>query len=563
MSGPDRRGERLLRRIEESGRISAESAEAARRHAEANGVSVQHALLELGCVRREDLVGILEEVYQVPSLDLSGYEFDPRALLAVPEDLAKRYGVMPLFRIGSNLSVALPDPLAYTVLEDLRIKTGLTVKPVLADPASIADAIERGYRGGQESAATEVVDESWGAGVETVTTPEETESPALAAALAEDDSAVALVQAILGQAVKGRASDIHLEPKPDALRVRFRVDGSMREIGRYSPDLRASVVSRIKILSQLDIAEKRRPQDGRFKVRIGDAQRDLRVSTIPTSFGEKVVLRLLGSGGRPLPLGELGFADETLAAFRKACQAPYGIVLVTGPTGSGKTTTLYSALGEIATPDLNVATLEDPVEFTFEDVAQTQVNAKVGLTFERGLESLLRQDPDVILVGEIRDAETARIAVRAAMTGHLILSTLHTNDSTEAVQRLSEMGVEPYLLSTSLLAVLAQRLLRRVCAKCAAPVPPEGQGLPGVVLMAGRGCAHCERSGYHGRVGIYELLVVDDRVRPLVTSGADAASIRAVARERGMRTLRQDAMTKVRVGTTTLAEALSMTRPDE
>ncbi len=534
--------------------------------ARAAGERIGEALIRLGFASCADVARALAEQTGLPVVELRELAPEEAALSAVPTRFVFKNRVMPLARENGLLRVATADPFCLAELDELRLLTGLDVEPQLAAFDELEETIRRHYGVGAEAldrAAQEGIAQSAG---------DEEEGD-----LEGDDDAalIQFVNRLLLDALDARASDIHVEPTQHDLKVRYRVDGVLhpavlpRELKRFQ----AAIVSRIKIMANLDIAEKRLPQDGRIRLKLSGRELDVRVSVMPTLYGEGLALRILDSGGRSsgLSLEQVGLAAHHAAVFRKMLAAPHGIVLVTGPTGSGKSTTLYAGLGELDREALKVITIEDPVEYRMVGVSQIQVRDKIGLTFARGLRHILRHDPDVVMVGEIRDQETAEIAVQAALTGHLVLSTLHTNDAAGAVARLVDMGVEPYLVAATIEGLLAQRLLRRVCASCARPTPVSEADRPQLVelglgdleaLTRGAGCEACDGQGYRGRTGIFELVPVDDGLRELATQAASAVRLRAYARERGHASLRDDAVRLVREGVTTPAEVARVTRAE-
>jgi len=518
------------------------------------GRTLGEALGELGATDAASFARALAETAGLPfAAALPGPP--ARELIAVlPMPFARRHLVLPLARDAAGLAVALADPAALAALDDLRVLYGAPVRPLVAPAAALRDAITRAYDAAARSAA-DTMDAIEGERLDLVA-GELDEPPDLLEA-GDDTPVIRLLNALLAQAVKDGASDIHVEPYERGLAVRFRVDGLLHDVLEPPARLAATLASRVKIMAGLDIAERRLPQDGRVAVRVAGRDVDVRVSIVPTAFGERVVLRLLERASALRDLPDLGLAPATAARLERVLGQSHGIVLVTGPTGSGKTTTLYAALRRLAGGERNIMTIEDPIEYQLRGIGQVQASSRIGLTFAAGLRAVLRQDPDVILVGEIRDRETVEIAMQAALTGHLVFSTLHTNDAPGAMTRLVDMGVEPFLISSSVLAVLAQRLLRRVCDGCAVPGPPGDEP-----RHAGPGCAACRGTGYRGRTAIHELLVVDGPVRALVMARADAAAIRRHATAAGMTTLRDDGLGKARAGITTVAEVLRATQDE-
>jgi len=512
---------------------------------------IGETLIDLGYLTETDVFSALGDQLGVPYVSLSFYSVDSSVINLISEQFAR-----PLFRIANSLTLGMVDPLNLAVIDQVVRATGLEVEPSICSQHDIDQAIDHYY--GTTSALDEVVQ------VLGAEEKEEAVDTYSLAAQASDAPIVKLVNLMLAQAVKEKASDIHIEPA-ESLRFRFRVDGIMREIYTQPKKLQGAIISRLKIMASLDIAERRVPQDGRIQMMVEGKPIDLRVSTLPTVYGENVVLRILDKSNLQVKLSNLGFGPKE-DIIRGMLERPNGLILVTGPTGSGKTTTLYSALNDPSKMDVNTITLEDPIEYRLPLIRQSQVNVKAGMTFAAGLRSILRQDPDIVMVGEIRDAETAKIAVEAAMTGHLVLSTLHTNDAPGALPRLVDMGVEPFLVATATAGVLAQRLVRRICTNCKAGFePPESTlkavGLDGqaVALYKGEGCRACSGSGYKGRLGIYEVLAIDETIRDLVIGNASADKIRHAAREAGMLTLREDGIRKALEGLTTLDEVFRVT----
>jgi type IV pilus assembly protein PilB len=529
------------------------------------------ALVKLGFLTDEDVTNFLSRQYGVPAINLSYFEIDPAVVKLIPFETAKRYQILPLSRVGASLTIAMVDPTNVFAMDDIKFMTGFNIEPVVASESSILSGIEKAYGATKEEDLEAVMQSMSEMGDEDVELNEQSEQELGLSELekaADEAPVVKLVNVVLGDAVKRGASDIHIEPYEKEFRVRFRIDGVLQSIMSPPLKLKDAITSRLKIMSKLDISEKRLPQDGRImlKMNIGGRKKqlDFRVSTLPTLWGEKIVLRLLDKENLRLDMTKLGFEAESLVKFEKAILKPYGMVLVTGPTGSGKTNTLYSAISRLNQPDTNIMTAEDPVEFQLGGVNQVQMKEQIGLNFAAALRSFLRQDPNIILVGEIRDFETAEIAIKAALTGHLVLSTLHTNGAPETITRLMNMGIEPFLVATSVHLICAQRLVRRICKDCIEPmdVPPQTLVEAGftpeesktVKIQKGKGCGVCNNTGYKGRCGLYEVMEVDDEIRELVLVGASAVELKKKAIERGMITLRRSGLIKVAAGMTTLEE---------
>jgi type IV pilus assembly protein PilB len=519
---------------------------------------------------------------QLAAFDPANYAIDPKIVKLVSIDIARKYKVLALGRIGASLQVAMVDPNNYRARDDLKFITGFDIEPLKGDEAAILEAIEYAYNipepgtsndGGELTQALGAFADDFDAEDDDEGNGEEESSLADLEAAAEGQPIVRLVNVILSEAVKAGASDVHLEPYEKEYRVRLRVDGILQELMKPPLKLRDAMISRIKILARLDISEKRLPQDGRIMIRMRingrRRQLDWRVSSLPTLWGEKIVMRLLDKDNLRLDMTQLGFEPESLEKFQAAITKPFGMVLVTGPTGSGKTNTLYSAISLLNKPDTNIMTAEDPVEFQLQGVNQVQMKEQIGLNFAAALRSFLRQDPNIILVGEIRDFETAEIAIKAALTGHLVLSTLHTNGAPETVSRLMNMGIEPFLVATSVHLIVAQRLIRRICTNCIQPVevPPQVLLKAGftqaeartVKVMKGRGCEKCNSTGYKGRTALYEVMEVDDNVRELILVGASSLELKKKAVENGMITLRRSGLRKIMLGQTTMEEVLRET----
>jgi type IV pilus assembly protein PilB len=526
-------------------------------------------LVHLGFVTDEEVTNFLSRQYGVPAINLQYFEIDSSVVKLIPEETAKRYQILPLSRVGASLTIAMVDPTNVFAMDDIKFMTGFNIEPVVASESAIMEAIEKAYG---NSGQNENVDEllaSMGeeADVELQADQEDIDLEELEKS-ADEAPIVKLVNIIMSDAVKRGASDIHIEPYEKEYRVRFRIDGVLQHIMSPPMKLKDAITSRIKIMAKMDISEKRLPQDGRImlKMQIGGKKKqlDFRVNCLPTLWGEKVVMRLLDKENLRLDMTKLGFEPESLEKFQRAVLKPYGMVLVTGPTGSGKTNTLYSSVSLLNKPDTNIITAEDPVEFQLHGVNQVQMKESIGLNFATALRAFLRQDPNVILVGEIRDFETAEIAIKAALTGHLVLSTLHTNGAPETISRLMNMGIEPFLVATAVHLICAQRLIRRICLECReeVPLPPQAKVEAGftpeeaktVKIFKGRGCNNCNGTGYKGRAGLYEVMEVDDEIRELILIGASAVELKKKAIERGMITLRRSGLTKVKEGVTTLEE---------
>jgi type IV pilus assembly protein PilB len=516
-------------------------------------------LVDMGLVKEGDLVAALAKQVGLSFVDLSDHPVDAHAASLLPEAVARRYRALPVGYEDNRLVVAMADPANLYALDDIRTITGMEIKPVVATAGDI-DAAIRKYSRFDES-VEQVVSEASQALEEDDTTLERM------AAAVDEGPIVKMVNMLITQALTDRASDIHIEPTERDLRVRYRVDGVLHEVMHSPKNLQAGLISRLKVMAEINIAERRIPQDGRISLTVQSKSLDLRVATLPTVYGEKVVIRILDKSSVLLKLGELGFIEDSYKRYEDAFTRPYGAVLVTGPTGSGKSTTLYATLNSINKPDKNIITVEDPVEYRLPGINQVQINSKAGLTFASALRSILRSDPDIILIGEIRDHETALIAVESALTGHLVLSTLHTNDAPSALPRLIEMGVEPYLVASSVDCVVAQRLARKLCPKCKEPYRPERIELevagfaPDEVedideLYRPVGCANCARTGFRGRLGLYEVMPTSEEIERLTVERVSSDVIRRVAREAGMATLREDGLQKVKRGITSIEEVL-------
>ena len=527
---------------------------------QAEGLRLDRAIIQLGYVSEKQLLEIMSEQLNLPLVSLAEKTIDPAALQALPPKIVYRKRLVPVSRQNGTLNVATSDAFDLNAFDDLRLITGLNVQPVLALRDDIEKVIKTQYGLGGDT-----LEEMVGDDVEITTSGDSSED---LLEMAQEASVIKLVNEIILEAVNERASDIHVEPYEHQLSIRYRIDGVLQDAS-VPPQIhrfQAAIISRIKILANLNIAERRLPQDGRIKFQVGGRQIDVRVSVIPMLFGEGVVMRLLDKSNVLFTLQELGMDEETYGRFKGLIDRPHGIFLVTGPTGSGKTTTLYAALNAIVGPELKVLTVEDPVEYHLQGVNQIPVDTHVGMTFEKGLRAILRHDPDVVMIGEIRDLETARAAIQASLTGHLVLSTLHTNDSASAPMRLIDMGVEPYLVASTLIGTMAQRLVRKICPKCSTSYQPKPAELPadfglkaGEKLARGEGCESCRKTGYRRRSGLYELLMMNDSIAKLINHGASAPDIVAAGRESGLRLLREDGWMKVRQGVTTVEEVLKCT----
>lgn len=528
-------------------------------------------LVKLGFLSDEDVTNFLSRQYGVPAINLNYFEIDAAVVKLVPYETAKRYQILPLSRVGASLTIAMVDPTNVFAMDDIKFMTGYNIEPVVASETSILEAIEKAYAGSATEddlqAVMATINEIADSDIELQGDEQQLDVSDLEKA-AEEAPIVKLVNMILTDAVKRGASDIHIEPYEKDYRVRFRIDGVLQTIMNPPLKLKDAITSRVKIMSKLDISEKRLPQDGRIMLRVSlggrKKQLDYRVSTLPTLFGEKIVLRLLDKDTLRLDMTKLGFEPESLTKFEKAILKPYGMVLVTGPTGSGKTNTLYSSISRLNTPDTNIMTAEDPVEFQLAGINQVQMKESIGLNFAAALRSFLRQDPNIILVGEIRDFETAEIAVKAALTGHLVLSTLHTNGAPETISRLMNMGIEPFLVATAVHLICAQRLVRRVCSNCGEEIDVPIQALLDAGFTPeeaksfqpkkGKGCSTCNNTGYKGRCGLYEVMEIDDDIRELILVGASAVELKKKAIEHGMLTLRRSGLIKIMQGVTTMEE---------
>jgi len=563
-SAEKRLGEFLL----QAAMISLEDLEAAQQESEQTGARLSYILVAKGYLSEADVTSVISSEYHLPLVDLTSVEVEERAVAMVPADFASKHALLPIKRSGRTLTVALADPSDPTLVDVLKFITRLDIELMVAGEVSLRSLIEKHYDV-TTAKLGELLDELEELEIELVEEEQDQVSTEQLRAQVDDAPVVRLINGVLTDAVKRGASDIHIEPYEKQLRIRYRVDGSLQEIMLPPLRMQAALISRVKILADLNIAERRIPQDGRIKMRLGRRVIDFRVSTLPTLFGEKIVLRILDQGNLVLNLEEFGMEPKAEEDMLAAISNPYGMVLVTGPTGSGKTTTLYSALTRINTDEVNIMTAEDPVEYNLSGINQVQIRTDIGLTFAAALRAFLRQDPNIVMVGEIRDLETGGIAVKASLTGHLVLSTLHTNDAASTITRMVDMGIEPFNVSAAVNLITAQRLVRRICKRCkaetsypdevlqAARIPPEI--LATLTFFKGEGCDACGGSGYAGRQGLYEVMKMSRTLRRMVLQGASADDLKTQAIEDGMLTLRDDGLLKVKRGITTLDEVLKET----
>ncbi len=591
--------------LRDQGLITDEQLRKSLEQQKAAGGRIGYHLVQMGFVTEEQVTSSLSRQFGVPSVNLANYGIDRDVIKLIPMEVAKKYLIMPISRVGMTLTVAMADPSNVFAIDDIKFMTGYNIEAVVAAEAGVIDAIKKNYGGSTaletlerketldgkdyslsddemtsdfsdmdaEGSVVDVddFDKLVTGAVDTIeVVEEELDEKGI---MDVDAPIVKLVNGILVKAIKLGVSDIHIEPYEKSFRVRYRIDGVLRKSMGLPLKIRNAIISRIKIMAKLDIAERRLPQDGRIKLKLGKKRdMDFRVSVLPTLFGEKVVMRLLDKGNLQLDMTKLGFEERALKDFQDALHKPFGMVLVTGPTGSGKTTTLYSALHQLNQISENIMTAEDPVEFNLAGINQVQMHEEIGLNFAAALRSFLRQDPDIIMVGEIRDYETAEIGVKAALTGHLVLSTLHTNDAPGTINRLLNMGIEPFLVSSSVIVIVAQRLLRRICSGCKAPVDVNPQALIEIgfkpeeaetmTVYHGTGCVMCSNTGYKGRVALYEVLPISERIRDLILQGASTGEIKTAAVEGGMYTLRRSGLEKVRLGQTTIEEVIRVTFAD-
>jgi len=551
--------DKIANQLVESSLISQQQLELALTEQTKSGGSLGYNLVKTGAISEKAFAEFLSQTYNVPAVDLDELQSDEHSIELIPPEVATKFQVVPIKREGRVLTVAMANPDNIFAIDDIKFITGLEVRPVVATETAIKRAIDRFYESADSLAEVmkdmqedfEIVEEA-------------DEDSGVAEAQSEDAPVVKLVNSLIADAVNKGASDIHVEPFEKKLRVRYRIDGVLHEMMSPPYKMKGAVTSRLKIMAELDIAEKRVPQDGRIKIRIGPKKIDLRVSSLPTIFGEKIVMRILDKTNLQIDLTKLGFQAESLQKLVRGIEMPYGMVLVTGPTGSGKTTTLYSALNKINLPEYNIMTAEDPVEYNIDGINQVMVHEEIGLTFAAALKAFLRQDPNIVMVGEIRDLETASIAVKAALTGHLVLSTLHTNDAPSTINRMIDMGIEPFLVASSVNVIMAQRLVRRLCPKCKQKekIHPEALRELGIVsdetfdMYKAAGCPACSNTGYSGRTGLYEVMPVSDALREMILNRASAAEIKEQAVREGMATLRGDGIWKLKNGITSLEEVL-------
>jgi type IV pilus assembly protein PilB len=555
--------------------ITSDQLEVALKRQKESGTSLVRTLIDMGAVTEWEMAATLGKQLNVPFITLSHYEIDKEVLESIPEEIVRKYQIVPVDKTGDVLTIALADPSNIYLLDELRLLTRCQIVPVISFESDIQEAIDRYYTGRRakfEEAIKDITDEE----VKVVEDEEllrglEEDDRTDLSIEADDAPVVQLVNLMISEAIKMRASDIHVEPFEKMLRLRYRVDGVLQEMTPPPKKFQNAIISRIKILSEMDIAEKRLPQDGRFRVKFMDKVIDFRVNCCPVAHGEKVVIRILDQSNLQFQLLDLGFDPTDLKKFEHEIRKPWGMILITGPTGSGKSTTLYSALSTINDPAKNITTIEDPIEYQIKGINQVAANPDIGLTFAEGLRSFLRQDPDIIMVGEIRDLETAEIAVKAALTGHLVLSTLHTNDAPSTINRLTNMGVEPFLVTASVNMIVAQRLVRRTCKECKEPFVPPAELLeqtqilskPGDEFFSGVGCHHCNGTGYRGRVALYEVLPVSDKLRDATIANVGVDEIKRIGVREGMTTLRMAGNRKILEGRTTIEEVLSNTVADD
>ncbi|MCX5707043.1 MAG: GspE/PulE family protein, partial [Candidatus Omnitrophica bacterium] len=561
--------EKIIEILIKDGHLNKEQLERALNLQKEKGIPLRRVLVEERIIEDDTLLSLLSKQLYIPTLHLAKYKFDPLIINLIPERMARLYNSIPISRFGNTITVAMSDPLNIFALDDLRTLTGCNIDTVLSPDEEVFRAIEVQYHLDSQDMQS-VLDEASSQQYDSDKSEVELvrqEEIELSSALEESGKApiVKLVELMLNQALKKRASDIHIEPEIDCLRIRYRIDGSLHDIFKIPKSKQNAILARIKIISNLDITENRIPQDGRFKVKFEGKEVDFRVSDLPTTFGQKFVLRALDKANLSIGLEKLGFSEQPERIFKEAIVKPFGMILVTGPTGSGKSTTLYSVLNQLNIPEKNIITIEDPVEYQVEGITQVQVKPDIGLDFASGLRSLLRQSPDVIMIGEIRDPETADIAIKAALTGQLVLSTLHTNDAISSITRLIDMGVEPFLVASSVIMFCAQRLARKICLKCRKPIEVPQDFLDKIGFKGKAnfytaiGCKYCNNTGFYGRIAILEAVMVDDNIRDMIIEKRPLEEIKKYAQNQGMQTLRDDAYLKTKQELTTLDEAIRIT----
>ncbi len=570
MTNPTKQRKRLGDTLVEAGLITADQLKEALARQKAVGLRLGRVLVELGMANEESIARTLARQMNIPFLNLNETTIQAETLAIIPENIARSHQLLPIQLEGNRLRISMADPLDVFIIDEINYQTGFEIE-VAISPESQIEAATRQYYGSSDTLKQ---------AVDTLAAEKRDDRVQLDEAffttfeLGSDDAAVPminLVNTIIQQAISDKASDIHIEPDEDLIRIRYRVDGILTEIMKAPKNIQSELLSRLKIMAQMDISEKRLPQDGRIKVKVKDTGIDLRVSSLPTVFGEKIVIRILDKSRLQLTLEQVGFDDELLTLFKTLAKSPNGIILMTGPTGSGKTSTLYAALNFVRNGQINITTVEDPVEYQIQSINQVQVRPDIGLTFARALRSILRQDPNVVLIGEIRDFETAQIAIEAALAGHLVFSTLHTNDAASAVTRLVEMGVEPYLVASAIIGVGAQRLVRKICGACRTPYEPDEQTRHELLalgqhidrLYRGSGCITCRKTGYISRTAIHEIMTINDEIHSLIINNASARVIRTAAVRSGMRTMREDGLRKMIRGVTTYDEVIRLTRRDD
>jgi type IV pilus assembly protein PilB len=562
--------DRLIDALIKTEKITKKQLEEVLKRQKNKGGKLGKILVDLGYIEEKELVVYLGQQLNIPPINLSKYNIDPQVANLITERVAKRYQLLPLSKIGKTLTVAMADPLNILAIDHMKAMTGYKVKPVLSTEQDIVKAIEKTY--GEKEYIENILEEMEEPEMELVDEDEGGDEAIDLLSQTEQAPVIKIVNLILIESIKRRASDIHIEPFERKLKVRYRIDGILYDAFSPPKKMQPAILARLKIMSGLDITERRIPQDGRFKIKLQNREIDYRVSSLPVIYGEKVVMRALDRSNLKLSVEKLGFDKKSYGAFSNALAKPYGMILITGPTGSGKSTTLYSVLNQLNTPERNIMTIEDPVEYQLEGITQMQVKDEIGLTFSNGLRSLLRQSPNILLIGEIRDSETADIAIKAALTGHIVFSTLHTNDAAGAMTRLMDMHVEPFLIASSVSMAAAQRLVKKICSRCKEPVKIKKEVLKGMdlpegfleetTIYKGKGCESCNHSGYFGRQAVIEILTVTDEIKKLVINKASSDEIKAVARKEGMMTLFENGLIKVKDGVTTLEEVIAVAKEE-